>query len=426
MTKPPPNLYRPLWLPDLVGLVALTLLSTLPFLCSNLDIQLQQLFYRPGANPVWFTESWKLWRVLYAFGPWPAFIAGLGALGCMLGSLRRPAWVRWRRHALLVVLTLALGPGLLVNVIFKDHWGRPRPRQTTEFGGRWAHQSLLEKGTSGRGKSFPCGHSSAGYFFFAFYFILRRRHRILSLATLLATIVFGTLIGLARMAVGAHFASDVLWSALLPAAVAFLLYYVVLQIPRHEDAPDQPVAGARPLWLLLGVPVVALAMLASAVAGTPAYTDLDYTLPLPGTASGLDVTCEGCDMELVFDPSVSNRVTISGHAQGFGWPWSNLRHHAATVETNGLSRVQFIFQREGHFTETSGRITVRVPVDLSGSVRIALQDGELLLNAPEGARLPPAEFTIGNGLLVTPPSRQSKVSTETTPGGATLYRLAAP
>ncbi len=426
MTKTPPNSYQPLWLPDLIGLVALALLSTLPFLWSDLDVRLQHQFYHQGANPVWFTESWQLWRALYAFGPWPAFIAGLGALGCLLGSLRRPSWVRWRRHALLVVLTLALGPGLLVNVIFKDHWGRPRPRQTTEFGGRWAHQSIAEKGMSGRGKSFPCGHSSAGFFFIAFYFIMRRRHRWLAFSILLATLGFGTLIGLARMAVGAHFASDVLWSALLPAAVAFLLYYVVLRIPQHEDAPDQAVAGARPLWLLLGVPVVALAMLTSAVAGTPAYTDVDYSLPLSTASSGLDVTCEGCDMDLVFDPSVSNRVTISGHVQGFGWPWSELRHHAETLESNDLRRVQFTFQREGHFTETSGRIILRVPTNLSGSVRIALQDGELLLKAPEEARLPPAEFIIGNGLLVMPPSRQSKISTENTLGGATLYRLAAP
>ncbi|MEI9804295.1 MAG: hypothetical protein WDN48_07260 [Pseudolabrys sp.] len=30
---------------------------------------------------------------------------------------------------------MALGPGLAVNVLLKDHWGRPRPIDVTQFGG---------------------------------------------------------------------------------------------------------------------------------------------------------------------------------------------------------------------------------------------------------------------------------------------------
>jgi lipid A 4'-phosphatase len=39
------------------------------------------------------------------------------------------------RAILFLVTTLALGPGLLTNVILKDHWGRPRPIDVTQFGG---------------------------------------------------------------------------------------------------------------------------------------------------------------------------------------------------------------------------------------------------------------------------------------------------
>ena len=41
----------------------------------------------------------------------------------------------WRRPALFLVLVAALGPGLLINVVFKDHYGRPRPREVQELGG---------------------------------------------------------------------------------------------------------------------------------------------------------------------------------------------------------------------------------------------------------------------------------------------------
>ena len=39
------------------------------------------------------------------------------------------------RAVLFLVTTLALGPGLVTNVILKDHWGRPRPIDVTQFGG---------------------------------------------------------------------------------------------------------------------------------------------------------------------------------------------------------------------------------------------------------------------------------------------------
>jgi lipid A 4'-phosphatase len=403
--------------------MGLALLTIVPFLGTGLDLHLQNLFYHRGATPAWYAESWTLWRLLYKFGPWPALATGLGTLGYLLWSLGRPSLARGRRYALLVILTLALGPGLLVNIVLKNHWGRPRPWQTTEFGGRWACQTALEKGVSGRGRSFPCGHSSMGYFFLAFYFVLRRRHRLLAAAAAIAAAVFGTLIGMARMAAGAHFASDVLWSALIPATIAFLLYYVILRIPQHEDAGDQAPPRLHPLWLKIGAPVAALGLLAAVLAGTHAFADMDYVLLLQTRAASLEVDCESCDLELIFDPDLSNRMTIVGQAQGFGWPWSRLQHRAVTVVTNGLYQAQFSFRRDGHFTELAGHIALRLPVETSRGVRIVLKNGDLIVKAPEGVKLPPTAFIIENGSLVAPPSRQPEVISEPAAGGATLYRL---
>jgi lipid A 4'-phosphatase len=39
------------------------------------------------------------------------------------------------RAILFLMATMALGPGLLVNVGLKDHWSRPRPIDVTQFGG---------------------------------------------------------------------------------------------------------------------------------------------------------------------------------------------------------------------------------------------------------------------------------------------------
>src|SRR5215213_1631637 len=58
----------------------------------------------------------------------PAFIAV--ALKIILP--RRPMLVT-ARASLFLIATLALGPGLMANMIFKDHWHRPRPPGITEF-----------------------------------------------------------------------------------------------------------------------------------------------------------------------------------------------------------------------------------------------------------------------------------------------------
>ena len=39
------------------------------------------------------------------------------------------------RAVVFLIATLALAPGLLVNVVLKDHWGRPRPIDVAQFGG---------------------------------------------------------------------------------------------------------------------------------------------------------------------------------------------------------------------------------------------------------------------------------------------------
>ena len=41
------------------------------------------------------------------------------------------------RNLAFLAITLALGPGLLVNGLIKEHSHRPRPFQTQDFGGEW-------------------------------------------------------------------------------------------------------------------------------------------------------------------------------------------------------------------------------------------------------------------------------------------------
>ena len=113
-----------------------------------------------------------------------------------------------RQSAVFCLLVLALGPGLVVNVILKDHWGRARPKQTVEFGGKaqfspaWVISDQCKKNCS-----FVCGDASIGFALASTSFISRRPRR-----WLVTGLIVGGALGLMRMAQGGHFLSDVIFS----------------------------------------------------------------------------------------------------------------------------------------------------------------------------------------------------------------------
>ncbi len=144
------------------------------------------------------------------------------------------------RVALYLLAALALGPGLVVHTVFKDHWGRARPRDVIEFGGdRTFTPAFVISDQCDRNCSFVAGHSSMGFYFLALAFLARRRRY----RVYLAVGGFGGLTGLGRIAQGAHFLSDVIFSGLLVFAVAYVLFYYIFRL----KTPGQPREGA-PGW----------------------------------------------------------------------------------------------------------------------------------------------------------------------------------
>jgi len=194
------------WMP-----LALLICLSLPFIFSDLDLRIQELLFDHERG--WRLADQWLITLLYKYGPWPALGMACGGATLLVVSV---FWEPWRAHrylGLFTVLLLLLGPGLLVNYCFKDHFGRPRPREVEEFGGDQSFHRLWHPGNPGEGKSFPSGHASMGFYWMglAFYFGAGRRRLFHGL--LWGGLVYGTLMGFGRIAQGGHFASDILWSA---------------------------------------------------------------------------------------------------------------------------------------------------------------------------------------------------------------------
>ena len=152
------------------------------------------------------------WHALYKLDRIPAFGLALFGLTAFLCSFFRQNLLQWRRSGAFLVLLLILGPGLMVNAAFKDHWGRPRPREIVQFGGQKQFLQPWQKGEDGKGRSFPSGHGSAAFYMTAPFFIYRRGNRRLARFWLAGGLAFGILMSIARITQGGHFLSDNLWA----------------------------------------------------------------------------------------------------------------------------------------------------------------------------------------------------------------------
>jgi lipid A 4'-phosphatase len=175
-----------------------------------------------GAASPWCTTDPAVEGLRDAFRLFTALAVAAVVVGAVRsvrahGGLVGLAQARWW----FLAATFAVGPGLVANVVLKDHWGRARPRQTVEFGGTKAFSPpLVPASECPRNCSFVSGEASATYIpFFAAALLLPGAR----ITLIVGGIVAGTAAGLVRMAQGAHFLSDVLFAGLFMALTAILL-----------------------------------------------------------------------------------------------------------------------------------------------------------------------------------------------------------
>lgn len=202
-----------------IGLIVFTLIAWQ----LDLDRTISAFFYTSGQE--WPGVTSPFWRLIYEVTPWPALLLGGSAFVVLLLGFRWHRLRIWRRQAIFFILFLALGPGLLVNVLLKDHLVKPRPRELIEFGGQDHHTQFWQQGAiePRQNNSFPSGHASIAFAVIGPWFFLRQRHRLPARAFLAGGIGWGAMVGVARILQGGHFFSDVVWAGGLVYLVGGLL-----------------------------------------------------------------------------------------------------------------------------------------------------------------------------------------------------------
>ena len=218
----------------LIVYVALTALMLAVFaLWPGLDLAVAHLFYDRGG----FIGHDSLDRFGRDFFRVTPFVVLTLYAGLWLAK-RRGVSLRWApsgRAMIFLIATIAIGPGLIVNLGLKDHWHRPRPAQTQEFGGPSEFRPWYDdRGACKKNCSFVSGEAATGFWMVAPASVLPPPWR--GPAIVLA-FAFGVGSSLLRMAFGGHYLSDVLLGGLVT--------LIVIEIARMALWPRSGVETAE-------------------------------------------------------------------------------------------------------------------------------------------------------------------------------------
>ncbi|SDU39801.1 phosphatase PAP2 family protein [Stappia sp. ES.058] len=158
------------------------------------------------------------------------FVAAASLVVLILAAVvpRLPDWVSLRAP-LFLLSSLALGPGVLVNAVFKNNWGRPRPNAVDLFGGDapyvevWRISDYCE-----RNCSFVSGEASSSLWLVTLALLAPPRWRAGILCVVLPLCLA---LSANRVAFGGHFLSDTLLSWGVTFLVILGLYQLFYRTP---------------------------------------------------------------------------------------------------------------------------------------------------------------------------------------------------
>jgi len=205
----------------------LALIAAAPFLVKpEIDLIVSRWIWHAQGDRFQEPTGW-FWPIYVGLRPLiyaaAALVAAIGAWNLLRG--RRHLGLDIRVTAF-VLLSLAIGPGLVTDIALKDYWGRARPRDIVEFGGtRQFTPAFVPADQCARNCSFVSGHAALTFAFAPFALLAASRRR---RAALSAVIGLGLFVGAMRMVQGAHFLSDVIFAGFVVVGIAMALAWLIL------------------------------------------------------------------------------------------------------------------------------------------------------------------------------------------------------
>lgn len=204
------------------ALAALLICGPLFIIFPEIDTRISRLFFTPGVGFSGKHVNVEALRDVFKL----MYVAACAAAVAGIIYTRASGYARFMRFTgiqhVFFIACLAIGPGLMTNVIFKDHWGRARPREIVEFGGSKAFTpALLPARQCQTNCSFVSGEASSIFMiFFAGALLLPGWAVVLTISGIAAGMAAGGI----RVAQGGHFLSDVVFAGVLMAFTAVMIH----------------------------------------------------------------------------------------------------------------------------------------------------------------------------------------------------------
>jgi lipid A 4'-phosphatase len=201
------------------ALALFVVLAMVPTVWTSLDLLAAGLFTGPA--PAIAASRWWWVELINLYVP----LVFRVLLGLTFALWLAATWGRrlkhWRLPLAFFVVAGILGPGAVVNLVFKDNWQRARPYQVENFGGtqKFTRAAVITDQCDNN-CSFVSGHVACGVFLISLGLVHRRRR----IAWLVAGAGAGLAIAFARMSDKAHWLSDVLWAFPITLTTSWLVW----------------------------------------------------------------------------------------------------------------------------------------------------------------------------------------------------------
>ena len=214
------------------------------------DLALTRTFYDPAIRqfPLTFnpTISWLRDQ---------AVLVTIASMACLVASVVLKMIQPGRRMliparaVIFLVLTFALGPGLLVNGILKEYWSRPRPAEVIEFGGDKAFMPWWDpRGGCDQNCSFVSGETSTAAWTLAPAILVPGP---LGIVAVSAATIFTLGMGVMRFTVGGHFFTDIAFAILFTMLIIWTVHGLIYRWPRTalDDDKIEAAIGSAGLFI---------------------------------------------------------------------------------------------------------------------------------------------------------------------------------
>jgi len=185
-----------------------------------------------GKGVNFFAHIYPPFMLLRDIGLWVGAVIIIPVVAALLFKLLLPRrrLLMSGRAIVFLISTLALGPGLLANVVLKDHWGRPRPIDVAQFGGNQHFVAWWDpRGDCPGNCSFVSGDVSGAVWTIAPAALVPPQWRALAYGAAL-TLAAG--MAALRLAAGAHFFTDVFFAGVFTFLIIWVVHGLIFRWPR--------------------------------------------------------------------------------------------------------------------------------------------------------------------------------------------------